>query len=402
MLAAAETHIFINIGANTDIQNERGYTALMIACANHRDEVVKLLIKKGADANVQCMGGFTAFTFAINLQMWSIVPLLLGVIKPEHIDFKYHCGNTPLILGCKNTSRSLDKTSEILIVKALQELIVWGADVGAVNKRGYTPFLYAVENGNCAIVKFFLSMNVNVDQRNENKQTALILAAKQKYPEIIDLLIQHGCDSNVKDRSGKTALYYAVHSQCSRTMQTLIRGGVSPLGVENYFLKSSLDTAESHYRTLDKEVNTVWGRRDIVKRVYYYQSNLSGFARILDGPNFNIDECIFDNGWTLLHLAVYFNRVELVKLLLEKNAAITKSSKLVKKESFLSKFCSLILRWPWMANHTRKSTDDDGQRDQTPLHIACARGYVECLSLLLAHIQSRKELEDMVEISLSG
>merc|ERR1711991_87660 len=253
----------------------------------------------------------------------------------------------------------------------LQELIIWGADVNAVNKRGYTPLLYAIENRNCALVKFFLSMNVNVDRKN-NKQTELILAAKQKSPEIIDLLIQHGCDSKAKDTSGKTALYHGVHSQCSRTMQNLIRGGVSPLEVENYFFNSSIDNAKSHYLALDKEVNAVWGRRDVVKFVYYYQSDLSEFAKILDDPNFYINECILDNGWTLLHLAVYFDRVELVKLLLEKNAAITKSSRLVKKESFLSKFCSLISWWPWMANHTQKSTGDDGQCDLTPLHIACA------------------------------
>ena len=56
--------IMIKKGANVNVQDEHGRTPLMAACQNGHIEVVKLLLKNGADIYVKIQGYMTALDFA--------------------------------------------------------------------------------------------------------------------------------------------------------------------------------------------------------------------------------------------------------------------------------------------------------------------------------------------------
>ena len=53
-----------NASANPNHQTDEGMTPLMVACLNRHPRIVKLLLKNGADPNLQDSNNSTALTFA--------------------------------------------------------------------------------------------------------------------------------------------------------------------------------------------------------------------------------------------------------------------------------------------------------------------------------------------------
>ena len=52
--------LLLKEGADVNIQNNDGWTALMIASDDGHHQVVELLLKEGADVNIQNNNGWTA------------------------------------------------------------------------------------------------------------------------------------------------------------------------------------------------------------------------------------------------------------------------------------------------------------------------------------------------------
>jgi len=66
LIAAALSNSLIGNGADVNLTDDHGVTALMFASSHEREEVVRLLISKGADVNAQDGDGETALMKAAN------------------------------------------------------------------------------------------------------------------------------------------------------------------------------------------------------------------------------------------------------------------------------------------------------------------------------------------------
>ena len=66
----------VQIGANVNLQNKMGWTALMCACRNDHIEVAKLLVTKGADVNLVDGANKSALQRAQAQQKTNIVAFL--------------------------------------------------------------------------------------------------------------------------------------------------------------------------------------------------------------------------------------------------------------------------------------------------------------------------------------
>ena len=90
-------------------------------------------------------------------------------------------------------------------------LISKGADIHAKDKFGWTPLHFAAYRNCKESAALLLSKNVDIHAKTTNYfGTALHIAVRNRYPEIIELLLAHGADVNEKDRSGETALHIAI------------------------------------------------------------------------------------------------------------------------------------------------------------------------------------------------
>ena len=121
-----------------DVRDEGGNTSLMRAALDGQTEIVKDLLRDGADVNAQNLEGRTALMFAvINLRTATVKTLLqFGA----DVNLQAHCGCTPLMLAACS--------GDIGITEALLNR---GADAGRICWPGKTALVVAIEHGYHAI-----------------------------------------------------------------------------------------------------------------------------------------------------------------------------------------------------------------------------------------------------------
>ena len=69
--------------------------------------------------------------------------------------------------------------------------------------------MFTASQGNSEISKFLIVKGADINAKNNNGETALMLAALNKRLEIVRLLIKKGADVNAESNKGHTALKYA-------------------------------------------------------------------------------------------------------------------------------------------------------------------------------------------------
>ena len=110
-------------------------------------------------------------------------------------------------------------------VKKIRELIKSGANVDARDNQSYTLLMIAARDGWHDVVDLLIQFGAKLDFKSSSGKTALMLAAEYNYYDALKLLINAGADVNLKDDLESTALIYAVkHTPFCRNyiVETLI------------------------------------------------------------------------------------------------------------------------------------------------------------------------------------
>lgn len=193
-------------------QNDAGWTALMMACANSNrysnNEIVKLLLDQDADPNIQDKYGYTALMLSCensNTDSNNETVILLLDHKADP-NLENDCGWTALMFSCCNTNT----TSNIETVKLL---LNYKSDTTLQNNcDGYTALMLSCVKSNTSsnieTVKLLLNNGKDINILNEHTETALMLACLNEDTNIetVKLLLENGADINIQDGSGLTIL----------------------------------------------------------------------------------------------------------------------------------------------------------------------------------------------------
>jgi ankyrin repeat protein len=99
-------------------------------------------------------------------------------------------------------ARKGDKRRVSLLLKV-------GADVEARDADGQTPLLLASEGGHASVVRTLLAKGANIDAEDARGRTALHLASRGGHVDVVRLLLARSADVTVKDADGRTALHLA-------------------------------------------------------------------------------------------------------------------------------------------------------------------------------------------------
>ena len=87
-------------------------------------------------------------------------------------------------------------------------------DYTVTDNEGNSPLLYAVRSQSLDLVKCLVEeWRANIQHQNNNKQTALMIAAYHGFANIAQYLIERKSNVNEKNKLGFTALMYAVFSR---------------------------------------------------------------------------------------------------------------------------------------------------------------------------------------------
>lgn len=164
--------LFIGIGLDVDICDERQWTPLMISAFNGNEEVAALLIKAGASLNHRDAAGYTPLHWAAFNGYTEVVSLLLN--KGADVNASSAYGWTPLLQA---VTRGYLTVSSILLSR--------GADVNAVSDDGWTALHKAAANGFLQEVLLLLSKGADVRARFADGTTPIDLAKKNRHQQIV-------------------------------------------------------------------------------------------------------------------------------------------------------------------------------------------------------------------------
>jgi ankyrin repeat protein len=182
---------------------------LIQAAAAGDTAAVEQLLQQGADINAQDRFGNTALIMAVQFDKVEMVKLLLRK------------GADPNGAGGGALLTAIDG-DKLEIVKLLLE---GGANVDVVENTGTTPLIEAVQRNNSAMVKLLLNKGANPNVRNKNGCSALYMAAGQDDAEFVRLLLDHGADINEANVAQETALHQASLNGRAAVVKLLIERG---------------------------------------------------------------------------------------------------------------------------------------------------------------------------------
>ena len=184
--------------ADLNIKTKEGVTALMEAAKNNQLEVVQALAASGADINSTANENMTALMFAAGNGHPEIVSFL--VTQDVSINACNQRGETALMLAIQHEE-----------LEIMQLLLDKGAAVNTQNVQGLSPLMLALTNnfleGVSLLLKFHPENQLEI--REVNGETALIMASKLGHQELAAMLLRHGADIWARTFQGFTAKFVA-------------------------------------------------------------------------------------------------------------------------------------------------------------------------------------------------
>lgn len=311
---------FPTVDINTKTDSD--WTPLHFASGRGRTELVHYMCNHNADVNAKADDGTTPLYFAAEVGAVDVVKALL-----------FHKADPNL---CRRGGLSpLFCNAVVGRIPIIEMLLKGGADVDMETADGETALIVASGKGNLAVVRVLLAAEADPNMcMATTGQTALHKAIKNGHPEVVELLLTNGADFNSSTRHRETPLIVAVRdcqSNQAEILATLLSRKVQ-LDSRDKTGMTALHYAVQH------------GDMELVELLIKHGANLNlpnldgrhpvhlcsarGHTEILPGL---LSRCRDMNaldlvGNTCLHLAVAERQMEAARLILTHKPRITPNS----------------------------------------------------------------------------
>eukprot|EP00298_Acanthocystis_sp_HF-20_P009715 c18462_g1_i1.p1 GENE.c18462_g1_i1~~c18462_g1_i1.p1 ORF type:complete len:265 (-),score=85.29 c18462_g1_i1:39-833(-) len=203
----------IENGVDVNIQEDfTQMTPLMVSCIHNQTNIVKyLLFEKNANVHITDKNRYTPIDGASYKGATEIVKLLLKY-EPNLINYKQ------IIDGFNPLHRVAFGRIHEQGIETAKILLEFGFPINdQTTTELQTPLMIACKNGNVGLVKIFVSSkNIQINQIDDLGQTALHKATKIANKDIVEVLLQNGIDTQIKDKEGKIARDFAPQSGVKR------------------------------------------------------------------------------------------------------------------------------------------------------------------------------------------
>jgi pectate lyase len=318
-------------GAKVD-GREDGFrkTALHRAAIAGNTDIAKLLIDAGARLDSKT-GGSTALHYAVEYRHEDMVRLLLDHGADVSVRDQWGQGSTPLmkarrskdkeivdLLQAKLTETSIHWAARQGVLAKVEEFLEDGIDVNAKDSQGMTPLLLAVQRGHKDIIDLLIAKKADVNVKNETGQTPLDLAVRQNNKDIVELLIANDADIDAKNDEGQTPLDIAISQNRSEVVKLLAAKGAD-ISFHSAARIGDLAIVENIIRKgTDLNAKDVSGRTPLHYAVEYGHKNIVELL-ITKGANVNIKD---DDGNTPGHVALGKYNNTILELLIAKGVNI--------------------------------------------------------------------------------
>ena len=193
-------------GANLEIQDYKGFSALSKAAFKGQMDMVNFLIEKGASINAQNQkDGGTALSRAVASGDLNTVSLLLEKGADSNTaDFEGYTPVMILALMFKYFS-SPARALEIASLLTQYDVNLDSQD----NRYGVTALFIASSHNQLDLISFLINKGATLEVPNNNGVTAFMSASLVGHKDAVSLLIKKGAEVNASDTDGFTALMFA-------------------------------------------------------------------------------------------------------------------------------------------------------------------------------------------------
>jgi len=224
------TKALLDRGADVNARDEQGTTALMSAAMYGYPATVQLLLERGATINLADdesyvlvggsfgtakapLGRRTALQYASEFGNVQIMRMLLKQGADTNVRNGYGQSLVMEAVASGTTTQ-------------LRLLLTSGADVNATDKDGDTALMYAVNSGYLDTISLLVQHGADVNARNKKGETALMYTMEPlDNQKALQLLLKLGADAQVISKTGKTALKLAQKQHDSVSISLLKQAG---------------------------------------------------------------------------------------------------------------------------------------------------------------------------------
>lgn len=339
-LNKAHSQLSSKSDSDLDKQGDLGKTLLHYAVGSGKPEMVKALLQRHANPNIQDHRSRTPLHQAVQFGKRDMVVALFfkkGVTNP---DIKDYDGMTPLHLAVKS--------KKINIVNSLLKRF---ANPNIQDNLGMTSLHHAVQSARLDVIKVLLKKGANPNIKDNYGRTPLHYVVNS---DMVAALLERAANSDIKDNHGRTPLQHAVSSANLDMLNALLDGGVDP-------------------NSLNKNNNSLlhdvvqYGRLDMVE------------VLLEKGAKPDIKD---NHGMTALHYAVASGKLDKVQSLLKNNATLD----IKDNEGMTPLHYAVDSRNIHIINALLQQGADPNIQDnkgKTPLHHAVKSGKLDIVQVLI-------------------
>jgi ankyrin repeat protein len=233
----------IGNGFIIDTQDETtGETVLMMGASQSKLKIIKFLVNEGANVDLQDKNGSTALHRAAKENTEALKLLLLAkpnlklvtkqglsAVETAALFGKRDALNLLITAGATYES-DLVFASALGDVAAIKDQIAKGCDVNIANKSGFVPLVAAARTGQIEAVRELLGKGAKPD--GAGSTTPLIMAVGWHQEQVAATLLDSHANPNLADVGGLTPLVNAIQVRDSQEVNLLLEKGakVSAVG----------------------------------------------------------------------------------------------------------------------------------------------------------------------------
>jgi ankyrin repeat protein len=180
------------LAKGADINAGGDWTALQDAAEHHYDDIVELLLAKGARIDSAGEEGNRAVLLYAARHGWAdVADRLAAAVKTAPLANKPDpvSGDTALHEAARNGDE-----------KRAAFLIAYGGDPGLKNVAGNTPLHFVASDSHQDLVRLFLARGADTNAMNSYGDTPLHHAARRGQKIVVELLLAHGADPSIRNK----------------------------------------------------------------------------------------------------------------------------------------------------------------------------------------------------------
>ncbi|MBN8828950.1 MAG: ankyrin repeat domain-containing protein [Sphingobacteriia bacterium] len=263
--------LLLDKGADINIQDDSGNTALHIAVYENNPGIMKFLLDRGANPYISNSDSAAPIHLAIdkNYQGKEFIEILCK--KNFNLNIQNNCGFTPFSYALYHDKKGamavmVDYDINLNIqnvegktvlhfcrdmpASVIDLLLDLGGDLTIKDKYGNTPHHYIVNSYNFHAIDRFFENDSYINIQNDQGETPLNYFISNSHPSntnILSFLLQKGADVNMPDIDGETPLFRATYLNKNKFEEILKENGAKMYEINKEFNMKNISVESYHF-----------------------------------------------------------------------------------------------------------------------------------------------------------